>query len=323
MPQFRGVDRDAICDSLRRAQAFLSRFSIDPGWLPVKWDPEEALPKIAAADSDLALAHAMTETRTGVFFQPFYHFFGHYALADSDPASIYLFRDLSRWGAFDVATRHHLPVELAAIIAADMARSLDPADFQDGSYVHQRLRKAFAQAASGNDALNRTRERMLVNFMVKGQVNPDNIVRKDFLALRRDEQEYALRILRQAKAYDSARTLLEGFSPFGLYCLVVDPLPAEKRNEHIAMMLEPVREDMGAVLAPYTERGEILSQRMSLMKAGGPGGYVMMATRAAAQALADRLPDWPVVDINGDRLPPVSPGSSGPSAPRPGTPSGP
>ena len=109
MTTYRGIGKNALIDSLQRAEKFLRQCDLGPAtaraldsWLEV-CEPFEALAK---AGSEEALAFTMNATYTATLFQRFHDVFAHHAMAalqkgESDSPAQKLYRDLSAWNAFD------------------------------------------------------------------------------------------------------------------------------------------------------------------------------------------------------------------------------
>ena len=109
MTTYRGIGKDALIDSLQRAEKFLRQCDLGPAtskaldsWLEV-CKPFEVLAK---APSEEALAFSMNSTYSATLFQRFHDVFAHHAMAalqngEKDSQAQKLYRDLSAWNAFD------------------------------------------------------------------------------------------------------------------------------------------------------------------------------------------------------------------------------
>jgi hypothetical protein len=109
MTSYRGIDKEALIDSLRRAEVFLRRCDLGPAttrsldsWLE-NAKPFEKLER--AADNDV-LAWAMNATFTSFLFHRFQEVFEHHAMVSfqehrPDSEAMTLYRDLSAWNAFE------------------------------------------------------------------------------------------------------------------------------------------------------------------------------------------------------------------------------
>ncbi len=109
MTTYRGIEKTALIDSLKRAEQFLRQCDLGPAtaksldsWLEV-CKPFEALAK---ANSEEALAFSMNSTYSVSLFQRFHDVFAHHAMAalkngEADSPAQQLYRDLSAWNAFD------------------------------------------------------------------------------------------------------------------------------------------------------------------------------------------------------------------------------
>jgi hypothetical protein len=114
MTTYRGIGKNALIDSLQRAEQFLRRCGLGPAtakaldsWLEV-CKPFETLAK---ANSEEALAFTMSSTYTSGLFQRFHDFFAHHTMAalqrgESGSPAQKLYRDLSAWNAFDGKSFH-------------------------------------------------------------------------------------------------------------------------------------------------------------------------------------------------------------------------
>lgn len=322
MPQFRGIDRDAIVESLQRAAIFIAEIGIQLKETPHKWAFLPALGALKSAEDDAALVAAMRDTHTCEYFQTLSSLFSYYALADKTPDSLYLFHDLAQWGAFDLKTIEPPSAEIAAQIVGHMIKSMDKPDFMDDSLMHQRLKKSLFYHQTNNQALNGIHEKELLDFIFEGQHLPASEIRQKFLDLNRDKQEFLLAVLPAAKGLDYRQVLLDGFSPFQAYCVVVDNVPVENRKEFIQHALDPVKKVISDTLSPYQGKAEILRSWFGPVKKGSDlAGYVFVGTAPAAQALANALPDMRIVTSKGDRIEPLPPGPSRDNTPRPPEPS--
>jgi hypothetical protein len=127
MASFRGINRDALIDSLRRAEQFLRQCDLGPetGRVLDSWAAFKPIDALSRARDEKSLLWAMTSTGTTALLPRFHDVFAHHAMKEfqnggSGSPAQKLYRDLSAWSAFEnKPARAQVPAEVVEHVILD------------------------------------------------------------------------------------------------------------------------------------------------------------------------------------------------------------
>ncbi|HVE12289.1 MAG TPA: hypothetical protein VNI01_02740, partial [Elusimicrobiota bacterium] len=291
-PSYRGVPRDRVVDSLKRAETFLRKLDLGPataGMLDA-WLEQRPYDLVAAAQDDAALAGKMRQVGHG--FNRSYELFRHHAALDAEAAALH--RDLSAWGGFGMAESadyRTIDAERQAHLLASYARIA-----RERPPGPERLREAAAPFGEGASWLEKG-----IPFAVGAWVQGRARLERFFNRLPLHMRHVLVEALRRATGMAELEDGLAVDAPMGRYGVVVEGLP--RNFGEMRAVMAPILERAGAALEPFYETDEVGMTGIGVIN-DAQDGFIFEGTRRAAQALADAMPDRVVVDFRGRRIAP-------------------
>lgn len=324
MTDYRGVDKQDVISSLKAGEAFLRSLNLGPATEEMldAWLAKDPYSTLEAAETHEDLANAMAETGSGHVWARAGGVFHTHALADSDGVALKAYQDLSRWGAFAGAiTMDYQPTDnefqrdtILTYAAYALAQngsflSLAAQDSIDASIEKKKAATvAFWKDHAGNDEiikqeLNRCEEKrqrmheILVNL-------PQDLaaLSKAYEEMELDARYAVEETLLAASGLGGKKVALpEG--PFERYGIFMDPLP----SGFDAMRNDPTLQKINQVLEPFWALGEVRQTGIGqIVESKKEWGMMFVGTKAAAQAVADAMPERQLVNAKGAIIPPSS-----------------
>jgi hypothetical protein len=252
--QYRGVDKEAVINSLRRAVGFIQSCQLGPasdklvGSVIEICKPFETLP---TASDDRTMAAIMNASRASYMVGRFHDLFAHHARAEradglADGPVQALYRDLCAWDAFygvkpgeDIAgeiTDHNIIDCLALIEKQEGGLSSERAEY--------RLKKAFREYRETAEWLERITPILQIMDTREG--------RDDILNLIRGEDVWDKAVLQKAlydiTGYARADAAVEAPHAFRRYAII----PPSAQDVPVTM-----EEKLAEFLEPYTATHEV------------------------------------------------------------------
>jgi len=284
MVDYRGVDKHDVINSLRQAETFLRQLNLGPATAKVldNWLAKDPYTKIQVAQDNKALAQAMSETGSADVFESAGAAFYHHALLDTDGLGKKVCEDLIAWGAFSGPT--------PSMAASDEA----------GAYAFAETAK---MAADRKSLFRRPIEKKSADEW-----------KQDYLQANMIKRYTLSNAFFKASGLTKKAKKLNIQSPFEQYGIEIKDFGKSNRD---GSKTKEMAEQMRAALAPFHETGEVnrasFETVISSIGKGKKWGLAFTATKQAAQAVADQMPGYKLIDTKGKQVTP----SAKPSAPRP------
>ena len=309
MVDYRGVDKEDVINSLRQAEAFLRQLNLGPATTKNldSWLAKDPYSKIEAATDRKALAQAMSETGSAWVFLRAGQVFRHHALADTNGIGLKIYQGVASWGGFDgamtleygqVDEEHqvHLAVECAKFVAAqgeklsataqknidtvmDELRENYPDDLEECAVIEQQI----------HDMIIKTRQGDIKGAAHEYLQNDLNI-------------RYTIEEALQG-ASGLADQKLAVIWPLARYGIVIDK--PSKNFEEMKAATDSLRTQMDTLLKPFYETDEVgMTGIGSITDDWQKSGIIFEATKPAAQAVANKMPQCVVIDHTGKRIMP-------------------
>lgn len=283
--RYRGVDREAVIDSLRRAVDFIQACHLGSasdklvGSVMDVCKPFEILP---TASDDRTMAAIMNASRTSYMVGRFHDLFAHNARAErsegqTDGPAQKLYRDLCAWDAFYGAKPgEEIAGEIADHNIVDCLALIERQEGGLGSEkAEYRLKKAFREYRETAEWLER-----IVPIL---QIMDTHEGRDDILNLIRGEDVWDKAVLQKAlygiTGYTQADAALEASHAFHRYAII----PPSARDVPVTM-----EEKLAEFLEPYTATHEVDLRSVRIFGDSFSNlGVNFTATLRVAQEVAD------------------------------------
>lgn len=307
-PDYRGVPKSAVIDSLKQAEAFVNGLNLGPATAQemAAWAAGKPYEAIAAASTRKELAEAMSRTGSEHHFLRLSDIFRHHALADdAGTQARALYGAVKRWGGF------------SGITTADYRRTNEEQDahlvkmmapYTHGAEGRQRfaafekdVREALADTADMPAWERQKVESFLddlraVRGMIEGQADLADLFYKRDLRGRHQ----ILTVLRAVSGLEQRESVLPQEGPFGRYGIVLDGVGRGVTFDDMMKEAAPFQDRLGKALAPFYETGEVQMTGIgAITRDFNKSGLMFAATRPAAEAVAAAFPDRLVVDHEG------------------------
>lgn len=292
MIDYRGTEKKDLITSLKAAEAFLRGQNMGPAITQElnDWSAKSPYAALEAAKNREELAEAMQSTGSGSIFLRSHGVFQYHAIADTDGIGRQLYKDLCQWGCF----------------SGMMTMDYKPSDGERQLHLVQqyakRLREQEGRGASilrTAKALSRMTEEKLAETFLKSDLGGRYKIEETL--------SEALNLAEEGQK-------LQATGPFDRYGVVTD-MPQDR--EAMRLAIAPVKK----ALEPFYKTGEVqmlgvgeFADDFSLT------GVMFVATKAAAQAVADHLPLREVFNSKAEKIPPTPPAARPkptPAAPKP------
>lgn len=305
---YRGIGKAEVLSTLQAAEAFLRHLNIGPETAKVldEWLARDPYGKIAAAQDRVELAQVMSETGSASVLMRLNDVFLFHALVDTDGLARKLYEDLSGWGAFSGMTTmeyRRTDEEKDSHLIVEYAKRLIKMDANQVAASLKETLMGFAER-NGAERYHGLIENMM-ELIVSTYEGNEAAVRDAFL-----QGDLHFRHVMKA-AFSQASGLAERedelnipavFDRFGIVSEAgaIDPMK---------MRDNPVFREMSAALEPFYKTSEVQMTGFGIITFDEPRkvGIVFTATRPAALAVAQRLPQLEVIDSRGEPLSPASP----------------
>jgi hypothetical protein len=289
MVDYRGVEKQDIINSLQQAEAFLRRLDMGPATVKVldDWLAKDPYAKIEAATTREALATAMKQMQSTSVFLRAGDIFVHHALVDTDGVGRKIFEGLGAWGG------------LSGTITADYR----PTDEEQDAHLVIEYTKLIAA------------------LEMKGKL-PEKVLAKykeDFLQMHGSERHEFKESLYEATGLFEKFRALKPIGPFDLYGIPIEAMSDPINNpmspddtKALTISLLPLCEQIRTILAPFlkTDEAETYGGDHAIVIIGQITedwknmGVAFIATKSAAQAVADRLPEYKLINREGIQVVP-------------------
>lgn len=315
---YRGVDREAVIDSLRRAVAFIQQCNLGPasgklvGSILEICKPFETLP---TASDDRSMAAIMNASRASYMVGRFHDLFAHQARVEraagveSGPAHA-LYRDLCAWDAFYGAKPgEEIAGEIADHIIVDCLALIEKQEGGLGSdRAEMRMRKTFKDYRETAEWLERVVPILQIMDTCDG--------REDIINLIRGEDVWDKAVLQKAlydiTGYARAGAAIEVPHAFRRYAII----PPSAQDVPVTM-----EEKLAEFLEPYTATHEVDLRSVRIFGDSFSNlGVNFTATARVAEEVADafrQYAGYKVIDYDAatvDRQPAIRPPSPSPPA---------
>ena len=310
--KYLGVDKDAVIQSLKEGEKFIRSLKIGPATDGIldQFNSAAALPKLAAAQNDKELALAMGETGAPSLLTRMSDVFRHCAALDLEGAAHQLYQDLGEWGAF------------SGIELADYRKS----DYEQDLFM---VKGSIAHTKDNPSALDRTLLDGLIEYWkdeqykddkaeidalkltLVGLLDGDNEGWADeldaaFEAMSLRERHQLKMMVDVVSGMHSKREQVVSKWPLRQFGIKID---SETNNfQEMQTILAPIMDKVGEILTPYYELHEVdMTGVGAITRDFENVGFTVVTSERVAQELADALPDWDVIDGQGNKIMPREP----------------
>jgi hypothetical protein len=325
MVSYRGVSKSDLLKSINDAIELLETHSTGPECQKLidamrAADPATGVSKLGAiqnAKDDKELAVALRGSGASWLFICMDEVLQYHAVYNTDGKGRDVVERLSQWGASDgarVSAYYPIDAEADSWLAVNYARRVEPTE--ENLEKVAGLAAALTQDATALGAAFNAMTKM-IEMNAKGA--NDDTMRKVFLELDLHER-YVTRGTLSALSLDGAEAKLELEQPMGRFGVVIDDYTTGKISGHDPA-IKTIRDKVEEALGPFYETDEVnmtgvgIIVRGEFKKGESPLGIVFGASKRAAQAVADALPDMKVLDEQGHRF---APNTLKPPPPKPG-----
>ena len=310
--KYLGVDKDAVIQSLKEGEKFIRSLKIGPATDGIldQFNSAAALPKLAAAQNDKELALAMGETGAPSLLTRMSDVFRHCAALDLEGAAHQLYQDLGEWGAFS-------GIELADYRESDYEQDLF---MVKGSIAHTRdnpsaldmtLLDGLIEYWKDEQYKDDKSEIDALKLTLLGLLDGDNEGWADeldavFEAMSLRERHQLKMMVDVVSGMHSKREQVVSKWPLHQFGIKID---SETNNfQEMQTILAPIMDKVGEILTPYYELHEVDMTGVGAITRDFENiGFTVVTSERVAQELADALPDWDVIDGQGNKIMPREP----------------
>ncbi len=326
MPSYRGVSQSDLVTSITDAFELLEAHSTGPECQKLidamrEVDPATGVSKLGAiqnAKDDKELAAALGASGANWLFICTNEVMQYHALNNTDGKGYDVAERLSKWGAGSgarVMAYYPIDAECDSWLAVQYARRVEPTEENIEKIAG--LAGALTQNAT---SLGIAFDAMVQMIQLNAKGASDDDMRQIFLGLDLHERHITRGAL-SALSMDGAEADLDFEQPMGMFGVVIDDLTTGKANWGDPSM-KAVRDRVEQALGPFYETDEvnmtgvgIIVRAENFVKGVTPQGIVFGASKRAAQAVADAMPDMKVLDGEGHA---IAPNTLKPLPPKPG-----
>lgn len=310
MPSYLGVHQRDVVASIGDTLALLETYSIGPAAQAQidalrAVDPatgKSKLGAIAAALDDMSLIHAVKNSGVTEFFGSVGEVLQFHAQQNTGGKGTALWQSLMSWNGFGASqslSYTETVAECDSWLAASRAKII-PMTQDSLDKIH-----ALAHATSKNpDAIGNALVVMTAMVSVNHAGGDVDGMTHLFLNLSLHERHIVNKTFAAITQENAPKIHAPG--PFALYGVVIDDMTSGKIGWDDES-LRPLVERTSSALAPFHQTGDV--QRFMVGRITPPDapeqleGFLIIATRRAAQAVADALPEFRVIDRDGIALP--------------------
>lgn len=307
-PDYRGIARGEIIESLKDAAAFIETLNIGPevGQIVAALKDEGLYSKIAAASSRETLSAAMNETGATHLLLPLSEIFVYHAATDETGAAADLHQKLSSWGGFNGAmltSYGRIDEEMDRYLIqqfSEHAAREDVAGYGLPNLIEFTKQRVQGQPTFADD-LSEIFPYIAAAIRSGDEDRADNVTELfDELDLR---GRYLMKeSLRAMGGLDKQMYDARAEGPFDRYGIVLnegrdyDDVPESEK--------EDLYNRMGAALRPFYSTDEVQMTAIGAitMEEDPALGLVFVGTKPAAEAVAAAMPDQKVINSAGDQV---------------------
>lgn len=314
MTDYRGTPKEEVIESLQNGVDFLRKLDLGPATKADidTWLAQKPYDTIAAASDRKELATAMRASGSAGAFIRLREIFRHHALVDTNGIGKNTYENMSKWGAFsggtltsytpsDAEQDTHLIQQYANIIATDLERDGSlPAPLQEKV---DEVIDAFKER-NGEDKYDGLEED-LKNILHAARTNDDKAIEATFLSHDLHGRHVMKSVFNYVSGLAEKDEEYRAPAVFSGYGIAVDGLP----NNFGAMqkILDPVIDEASKILEPFYETDEVQRTGIGgITRDQSQSGFMFVATKVAAQAVADQMPNAKVIDYEGNVIAPSS-----------------
>lgn len=313
MPSYLGVHQRDVVASISDTLALLETYSVGTAAQAQidalrATDPatgKSKLGAIAAALDDMSLLHAVKNSGVTDLFGAVAEVLQFYAQQNTDNKGTALWQSLMSWNAFGngrMLIYTHTDAECDSWLAASRAKII-PMTQDSLDKIH-----AHAHAVSKQpDAISNALVVMTAMVSVNHAGGDVDGMKHLFLNLSLHERHIVNKTFAAITQENAPKIHAPG--PFALYGVVIDDMTAGKIGWDDES-LRPLAERTAAALQPFYPTGDV--QRFMIGRITPPEaseqleGFLIISTRRAAQAVANALAEFRVIDRDGIALPATS-----------------
>ena len=307
--KYLGVDKDAVIQSLKEGEKFIRSLKIGPATDGIldQFNSAAALPKLAAAQNDKELALAMGETGAPSLLTRMSDVFRHCAALDLEGAAHQLYQDLGTWGAFS-------GMELANYRESDYEQDLF---MVKGSIAHTKDNPSALDMALLDGLIEYWKDEQYkddeaeidaLKLTLLGLLDSDNDGWADeldtaFEAMSLRERHQLKMMVDVVSGMHSKREQVVSKWPLRQVGIKIDS--DTKNFQEMQTILAPIVDKVGEILTPYYELHEVDMTGVGAITRDFENiGFTVVTSERVAQELADALPDWDVIDGQGNKIMP-------------------
>lgn len=310
MPSYLGVHQRDVVASIGDTLALLETYSIGPAAQAQiealrAVDPatgKSKLDAIASSLDDMSLIHAVKNSGVTEFFGTVGEVLQFHAQANTDGKGTALWQSLMSWNGFGSSqslSYTETVAECDSWLAVNRAKII-PMTQDSLDKIH-----ALAHATSQQpDAINNALVAMTAMVSVHHAGGDVDNMKRLFLNLSLHERHIVNKTFAAITQENAPKIHAPG--PFALYGVVVDDMTAGKIGWSDES-LRPLIERAEAAMRPYHATNEVqrfMVGRITPQDAAEQlEGLIIISTRRAAQAVANALPEFRVIDRDGIALP--------------------
>lgn len=310
--KYLGVDKDVVIESLKDGERFIRNLNIGAATNSIldEFNIAAAVKTLEAAKNDKDLAQAMRETGTPSLFTRMSDVFQHCAALDLQGRPHELYQKLASWGAFS-------GMEFADYRDCDyeqdlfMIKGFVNLSREKPSAVHVTVLSALLEhwktvQYQGEDEEIETLREKLFGFINAKNTNWESELESFFQGLHIRERYQFKTMADIVSGIHELREKVESNWPLRRFGIVLENTSNNFKDMQDA--LAPIMDKVGEILEPYYELDEVdMTAVGAITRDFEYVGFVVDTSERVAQELANALPDWDVVDGQGNKIKPQSP----------------